>query len=342
MLYSINPTKTFTAGVSYTITRDHEVYRLPVVPIKPVMSMATYSAVEVSAHIPLKKITLHGRLNDITSLNATLPKLTVSGDLYAPGVASTKITLPKAVVSGSFAASPGDYSLSVALRKAILSGSITPEAVSSLDVSLRKLVISGKVTAPVGYTVNPSIRKLAVSGAMSVRAGYAAEIFLPRFTLLSRMSGEALKSVVETWVVNLNTQGHWMYDGFEFNSITRFQDEYYLASSAGLFKLQTPSVSTVVGQVITPTLTPADQNASYVHDVYLHCRGDNDLTMNSIVDEDRSIGYDVTARPNKLGRHVQRVKLAKGVKGTDWAFDLRGKLDLSAIEIRFLRSKRSR
>lgn len=121
------------------------------------------------------------------------------------------------------------------------------------------------------------------------------------------------------WCVNLTTGGHSRYVGALDGSLTD-----------------------VVGQVVTAVTQMGVDRAKHVHDLYIHGRLTADLTVTSIVDEQTRHSYTIQEDSNS-GLHQQRLKLARGVRGTDWQFSVSGMgFSLKSIEVPPVASARTR
>ena len=121
------------------------------------------------------------------------------------------------------------------------------------------------------------------------------------------------------WCVNLTTGGHSRYVGALDGSITD-----------------------VVGQVVTGVNQLGSDRAKHVHDLYIHGRLTADLTVTSTTDEQTAQTYTLQD-DGRTGLHRQRLKLARGVRGTDWQFSVSGTgFSLKSIEVTPLISQRVR
>lgn len=121
------------------------------------------------------------------------------------------------------------------------------------------------------------------------------------------------------WCVNLTTGGHSRYVGALDGSLTD-----------------------VVGQVVTAVTQMGVDRAKHVHDLYIHGRLTADLTVTSIVDEQTRHSYTIHEDGNS-GLHQQRLKLARGVRGTDWQFSVSGTgFSLKSIEVPPVTSARTK
>ena len=121
------------------------------------------------------------------------------------------------------------------------------------------------------------------------------------------------------WCVNLTTGGHSRYVGALDGSLTD-----------------------VVGQVVTAVTQMGVDRAKHVHDLYIHGRLTADLTVTSTTDEQTAQTYTLQD-DGRTGLHRQRLKLARGVRGTDWQFSVSGTgFSLKSIEVPPVVSRRVR
>ena len=121
------------------------------------------------------------------------------------------------------------------------------------------------------------------------------------------------------WCINLTTGGHSRYVGALDGSLTD-----------------------VVGQVVTAVTQMGVDRAKHVHDLYIHGRLTADLTVTTITDEQTRHSYTIQEDSNS-GLHQQRLKLARGVRGTDWQFSVSGAgFSLKSIEVPPVASARTK
>lgn len=150
----------------------------------------------------------------------------------------------------------------------------------------------------------------------------------------------------KTILLNLTTFGHWEYLDFDFNSIVRQNDKYYIANDSGIFEITQPDIPTVIGEIRTGRLPFNETLVSYMHDLYADCRGAMDIEITTIVDEDREIEYEFAVRPDKEKKHCKRFQFARGVKGNCWSLIIRNKtgsrFDITSINPIPLQAKRSK
>jgi hypothetical protein len=121
------------------------------------------------------------------------------------------------------------------------------------------------------------------------------------------------------WCVNLATGGHSRYTG----ALDGSQSE-------------------ITGHVVTPVSQLGSDRAKYVHDLYIHGRLNSDLTVTTLTDEQKRRSYTLWA-DNRQGVHRHRLKLAKGLKGSDWQFIISGTgFNLQSVEVPPVISQRVR
>jgi hypothetical protein len=100
----------------------------------------------------------------------------------------------------------------------------------------------------------------------------------------------------EVWVINLATGGHARYLGA-------------LDGSAQ-----------VDAYAITPTNQLGADRAKHVPDVFLHLRIDGEMELTTLTDEQIQRSGYLVSDDGKQGMHRRRIKLARGIRGTNWAF----------------------
>lgn len=111
------------------------------------------------------------------------------------------------------------------------------------------------------------------------------------------------------WCVNLATGGHSRYTGALDGSLAN-----------------------VIGTVVTAVNQLGSDRAKYVPDLYLHGRIDADLDVSAIIDEQTPRSY-ILREDGRQGMHRRRLKLARGLKGTNWQFRVSGtRFTLQTIE----------
>lgn len=121
------------------------------------------------------------------------------------------------------------------------------------------------------------------------------------------------------WCVNLVTGGHSRYIGPLDGSLAE-----------------------ITGTVVTPSSQLGSDRAKHVPDLYLHGRLDFDLTVVTVTDEQAERSYTLH-EDGRQGMHRRRLKLARGVRGTNWQFIVSGRgFTLSSIEVPPVVSQRVR
>ncbi len=112
------------------------------------------------------------------------------------------------------------------------------------------------------------------------------------------------------WCVNLATGGHSRYTGPLDGTLSPIQ-----------------------GRVVTPVSQLGSDRAKHVPDLYVHGRLDSDLTVATVTDEQAERSYTLH-EDGRQGLHRRRLKLARGVRGTNWQFIVSGeRFTLSSIEV---------
>lgn len=346
MIYRLNPTKHFFAAVTYTATPDAVHYDGLIQLKKLTLSGQIGPANTYQSQITLEKIGLSGEYGS-TGIALELKKLTVTGACDPLSSGELSIRLNKLTFIGTLGAEAPAYYADLRLNPLSLTGSLSPLPLYSATAVFKKLTLSANLVSAAAAGLSIHLNKLTISGAVAATAAYDGTIVLQKIQLAARILDEYAASTPDetVWVINLDTGGHWNYEDFSFNSLVRHNNEYYLASDSGVFILEKPAVPTRIGQIETPIYAFGGQYISYVPDIYLQSRGDADIILTAITDEADEYEYEESFRPCKEGRHVERIKLAKGAKGNNWQFRIQNvagsRLDIGLIDVRPVRSTRS-
>lgn len=136
---------------------------------------------------------------------------------------------------------------------------------------------------------------------------------------------------VDTVVINTVNLCHSRYTHFAFNSFCAYGGSYYGACKKGLYKLVgdsdfvgEPYVDKAIEAIIlTPTSDYEKQELKQPSDAFLHTRQTDDMLLDVLVDEyieetDFTIIHD-----GQEGIHRRRVKLPRGLRGTDYQYRIR-------------------
>lgn len=125
-----------------------------------------------------------------------------------------------------------------------------------------------------------------------------------------------------TQVTNTITSTVTLFEAYAFNSMTKFQDQYLGASSAGLFVLDDDaSVEPITATLTTGRLHFGSEFQKRCSDFYLAMRSEGVVTLRVTTDEDNTYTYVVD--PLTIATlNQRRTWIGKGAKGKYWTFEL--------------------
>lgn len=155
---------------------------------------------------------------------------------------------------------------------------------------------------------------------------------------LSSDASAPLTSFVSAWAINTSNKAHSTYSNFAPNSMAVFNGKSLAAFADGIYELTGDKDDTayINAVVRTSLLDYGSPNVKYVPDLYLHGRDySGDLAVTVTADETTEVSYQVPY-DGQTGIRNRRVKLAKGVRGRSWQFEVRNvsgcMMELESIE----------
>jgi hypothetical protein len=138
------------------------------------------------------------------------------------------------------------------------------------------------------------------------------------------------------WVLNPENFAVSTYTNFNFNSFTKFNDEYYAASPTGLYRLEgsTDQGEYIISRIQTAAMQFGTSNLKNVSQCYLGVSQDSKIILKAAVDGKATAFYELKVSSNNLS--TQRVKLGRGLIGRYFQFEIitkdNNELDLESIE----------
>lgn len=202
-------------------------------------------------------------------------------------------------------------------------------------VSSRSAVVSGrgsfKLDGPQlsGYWIEPSsgVGRIVTRAAM-LRGRGTAQVVAPTSAV----------------ILNTATGGHGQYTNYPFTDMFRLGSDYYGVNSSGVYRLSgLLDDATEIPWIGTTGVTDfGARQKKYAPDAYIHLRQTKDVNFRTIVDEQKDRGGYVIEPDDNPGLHRRRVKLAKGLSGTDWqiSVDGVGSVNIGSVEVIPLASQR--
>jgi hypothetical protein len=189
--------------------------------------------------------------------------------------------------------------------------------------ALISLIASGSIKT--SRTIHgQAIMRFVASGQITVPIAIAGNAIMSLSATGSIVSGA--DPLVTAWLMNTATGGHAQYNNFNYNSFFRIGADYYGCNDNGIYKLfGAMDVTTPISWDALSGVTNFGINTrKYVHNARMNVRAAGDVTLREIVDEQKSVSNAIAPSDDKNGVHAKRVKLPKGVHGTNWQFGLSG------------------
>ena len=168
----------------------------------------------------------------------------------------------------------------------------------------------------------------AVRVRLKVRGTAAAQVKLSGAVRIGlRVQGAATQPVgviVSCWLMNTATGGHSRYDNFAFNSFFRLGNSYYATSDSGISRLAGALAASVAWRALSAVTRFGVAQRKNVPDARITLRTDGDIALRVVVDEQLERSQIMLPSDDRQGLHARRVKLPRGIFGTEWQFEVSG------------------
>lgn len=132
---------------------------------------------------------------------------------------------------------------------------------------------------------------------------------------------------------NLKNRATGQYINFDANSICKFNQTYWAASSEGLYKLVGADTAEDA-YFVTATMDFGINNAKRLRYVYLSLEATDDLVLTINTEKVSAINIDV--KIPGTGQQDVRIPISRALYGRFWTFRLGGVCDFSVDEIKVL------
>jgi len=254
-------------------------------------------------------------------LNVTLPKPTLNTN-WLLNVVLPKITLNAVLTS--------NYLVNSTLPKITIVSSYNPDNLYSLSSSLKIPSISFEVTNSNIYSLSSVLPKPTVVSLLGLDILGVVNYRLPLITVSFNTAFSAT-TTKQTWVFNTTTTAHSRYTNYDFNSFFKLGSTNYGINDNGDIYLLTgtkdfvgeSNEANIDTEIIFPATTYDEQNLKSCSDAILYGRGNGEMEVQVVLDEQQArVGYSVHF-DNREGMHRNRVKIPKGLKGNVWQFKLK-------------------
>jgi hypothetical protein len=124
------------------------------------------------------------------------------------------------------------------------------------------------------------------------------------------------------WVMNSENFAVTQYKQYDFNSLCKLNGQYFGMQADGLYLLEgdTDDASYIKAVIRSPKMDLGTSSLKTITQAYIGLTCDNDLVMKIITDDKTEMWYTCVA--SDTGLHTDRLRLAKGVIGRYWQFEI--------------------
>jgi hypothetical protein len=139
-----------------------------------------------------------------------------------------------------------------------------------------------------------------------------------------------------SWVVNYETNAHWRYDNFEFNSFAKFNGKTYGCKDDGIYELTgaTDSGTAINAKITTPVSDFDSSLKKRMLKAYLGVKSDGDMVLKVLAEGGNVYYYGVDNTRSSVGG--ARINIGRGLTSRYWQFELMNSdgadFELDAIE----------
>lgn len=204
-------------------------------------------------------------------------------------------------------------------------------AISSL---LDEIGIDDITSAVVGIyvTLDEGIEIDAALSSSAVLQNAIEDGFIISTTILGPGS-----DIYTGWVMNSENFAVTTYSNYKFTDMALLNGSYYGVKEDGIFLLEgdTDSGDNIGARIVTAAMEFGSSSLKTISQMYIGFRGDGDLVLKLISDEDQETWYQLNTIDTTL--HTDRLTGAKGQVGRYWQLELVSndstKMELDTIEL---------
>jgi hypothetical protein len=139
-----------------------------------------------------------------------------------------------------------------------------------------------------------------------------------------------------SWVVNYETDAHWRYENFEYNSFATFNGKTYGCKADGVYELSgdTDAGTAIDAKITTPVSDFDNSFKKRMLKAYLGVKSDGDMVLKVLAEGGNVYYYGVDNTRSSVGG--ARVNIGRGLTSRYWQFELMNSegsdFELDAIE----------
>ena len=255
----------------------------------------------------------HGYTGYIGSATTTLPFLTslASNRIYG-GVETTLLALT--TYSGQIGAANEAYAVDgfnfAQLPTAQFTGTVGTADTIQIDATTSALK---EIHESIYANINPNVAPVVILVA-DVNAVTSISVVVTEQT--------ADNSDWGSWVVNYETNAHWRYENFQFNSFATFNGITYGCKDDGIYALNgSTDNGTAIDAKVTTAVTDFDNSQKkHMLKSYLGVKSDGDLLLKILAEGGNVYYYGVDKTRTSIGG--TRVNIGRGLASRYWQFEL--------------------
>jgi hypothetical protein len=249
---------------------------------------------------------------------------------------SCDITFPGLVIDSTLSLATG-YRVELTLPPIASDGTYIKGNCFSAELSLPLLTVDAESDGGTAFSAELDIPIFVTDGNMGGVNSFSSEITFPAMILEASMMSVLSESFFGI-VQNLHTMSITSYDGFNFNSLCKFNGQYLGANKNGISILDGDSDDGVaIDCDIVTGMT--DGNSAWLKRItyaYLAMSSEKGVSLSLTADDEHNeVSEDVIDTDMKM--HTIKVKTSKGRKGRYWTVRVQNldgaHIDLDSIEL---------
>jgi hypothetical protein len=202
----------------------------------------------------------------------------------------------------------------------------TDSIVDEIDIQTQLSVVKeayASILSQIDTNVNPVVILVTDSSAIS--------------TIIITVSDQTESADTwASWVVNYETDAHWRYENFEYNSFATFNGKTYGCKADGVYELSgdTDAGTAIDAKITTPVSDFDNSFKKRMLKAYLGVKSDGDMVLKVLAEGGNVYYYGVDNTRSSVGG--ARVNIGRGLTSRYWQFELMNSdgadFELDAIE----------
>lgn len=240
---------------------------------------------------------------------------------------TTDVVVPKITLNFSLIST---YAVNVTVPIIVLQSAFVSDNIYTCAAQVKIPTVVFTVTSPNLYALSYVLPKPVLNSAATSDISGIVDYTLPKVNLSFNVNFTASISK-QTWVFNTITTAHSRYTNFNFNSFFKLgANNYGINANGDIYKLTgtkdfigEAAEANIDAEIIFPATTYEEQMLKSCSDAIIYGRGDGDMEVQVVLDEQQARTGFIAHFDNREGMHRNRVKIPKGLKGNVWQFKLK-------------------